>query len=179
MCKFQNTKGNVKEERKDTRRNICFVSWHISFKSCTVRLSWWLEAPIKSCVRWTRGQPELLATNHVCLFKALISHSVMFFLEHGYFSGTVISAIPHQVPFWALSPDRSSAMLIKCLTDGLNSSICYNRCPLWWEEINHHTWWTEAQCNQFAATQPQMWSGLLTNYTRVDLLIPKPNWLLV
>lgn len=40
-------------------------------------------------------------------------------------------------------------------------------------KFNHHTWWTEAQRNQFAAQQPQTWSGLLTNYTRFGLLISK------
>lgn len=169
------------ERRRGKTPEETSVLFHATLASRAALWGWADDWKHQSNHVWDgrRGHPELLATNLVCLFKALISHSVMFFLEHGYFSGTVISAIPHQVPFWALSLDRGSAMLIKCLTDGLNSSICYNRCPLWWEEINHHTWWTEAQWNQIAAMQPQMWSGLLTNYTRIGLLIPKPNWLLV
>lgn len=46
-----------REERKDTRRNIGFVSCYISFSSCAASLSWWLQAPIKSCVRRTRRPP--------------------------------------------------------------------------------------------------------------------------
>lgn len=46
-------------------------------------------------------------------------------------------------------------------------------------ESNHHTRWTEAQCNQFAARQLPTWSSLLTNWTHFGLLITKPNWPLV
>lgn len=46
-----------KEMRKDTRRNICSVSCNISFNSCNKKWSWWLRAPIKSCVRRMQRPP--------------------------------------------------------------------------------------------------------------------------
>lgn len=125
------------ERRRGKTPEETSVLFHATLASTAAPWGWADDWEHQSNHVWDgcRGHPELLATNLVCLSKVLISHSVMFFLEHGYFRGTVISVIPHQVPFWALSLNRGSAALIKCLTDGLNSSICYNRCPPWWEEI--------------------------------------------
>lgn len=146
----KNTEGDWEEMRKDTRRNICFVSCCINLNSCRVRLSRWLGAP---WARWMQRPPGAAHCKSCLYLQGSNSHSAMFFLKHGYFSSTVIIAVPHQAPFWA--PSLSwHWVLIKCLTDGLNSSICYNYCLLWRDEINHHTWWTEAQSNQFAAQQP-------------------------
>lgn len=113
------------------------VLFHATLTSTAAPWGWADDWEHQSNHVWDgcRGHPELLATKLVCLSEVLISHSVMFFLERGYFRSTVISVIPHQPQFWPPSPDEGSAALIKCLTDGLNSSICYNRCLSWWEEI--------------------------------------------
>lgn len=81
------------------------VLFHATLASTAALWGWADDWEHQSNHVWDgcRGHPELRAANLVCLFEALISHSVRFFLEHGYFSGTVISAIPHQAPFWALS----------------------------------------------------------------------------
>lgn len=99
-------------ERRGKTPEETSVLFHATLASTAAPWGWADDWEHQSNHVWDgcRGHPELLATKLVCLFKALISHSVMFFLEHGYFSGTVISAIPHQGPFWALSlslsPDR-------------------------------------------------------------------------
>lgn len=135
--KIWKTASDGRMRRKDTRRNICFVSCHISFNSCSVRLSWWLGAPIKSCVRWIQRPPGAARCEPYPSFWSFNSSfcAVFFFLEHGYFAEAVISANIHQAPSWTPFVDTVSAVLIKCLTDGLNSSNCYNRCSVWWEEI--------------------------------------------
>jgi len=125
------------ERRRGKTPEETSVLFHATLASTAAPWGWADDWEHQSNHVWDgcRGHPELLAANLVCLSEVLISHSVMFFLERGYFRGTVIRVIPHQAQFWALSPHRGSAALIKCLTDGLNSSICYNRCPPWWEEI--------------------------------------------
>lgn len=123
------------EKRRGKTPDETSVLFHATLASAAALRGWDDDWEHQSNHVWDgcRGHPELLAANIVCLSKVLISHSVMFFLEQGYFAGTAISAIPHQVPFRALSPDRGSAALIKCLTDGLKSSICYNCSLPWWE----------------------------------------------
>lgn len=87
-------------KRRNTRRNICFLSCQISLNSCAE------FEPMTGSTNQIMCETDAEATRSCSLQtlfvskKALISHFVMFFLEHGYFSGTVISAAPHQEPFW-------------------------------------------------------------------------------
>lgn len=75
-----------REERKDTRRNIGFVSCYISFSGCAASLSWWLQAPIKSCVWRTE------ATRSSSLRKVSSASSGLQFLCLWCFSSSVATS---------------------------------------------------------------------------------------